>query len=159
MATPSQVKRLVEGILISGNAVGVRRYARNILDLIVLEDENGVERQWLPLNFNMDLPTQRSSLQLEMTLTIDGVGPEVITAFDRLPPESLAQLITVKLYSWLIPGDGTLPLILPPPRFIVEEVELSTYTVSLRCSGPLLPNQRAGRIYTTEDWPGLSTGS
>ncbi len=158
MATPPQDTRLIEGIYIYGNTwVGTRRYARGLFEAANYPDENGTLQTWGPLNFELQLPEQRNSLQLDMTISIDGVGPEVIEAFDRIPPENLAQQTWIKLYSWIEPTAVDVPLITPPPRFVMDEVILSATSVELNCSGPLLPNWRAGEIYTIEDYPGLST--
>lgn len=162
MATPPQDgDRLVEGIYIYGNpAVGTWRFARGIYDEPTLyPDEHGIQQTWGQMNFEVELPQQRSSLHLEMTLTIDGLAPGVIGMFDRIDPAELAKITYVKLYSWIDPSAMDVPLITPPPRFIMDEVTISSNAVQLQCSGPLLPNFRAGKLYTVEEYPGLGTSA
>ncbi len=162
MATPPQDgSRLVEGIYIYGNpAVGAWRFARGIYSAPTqYPDEFGTQQTWGQMNFDIKLPEQRSSLQLEMTLTLDGLGPGVIGMFDRIAPEALAAITYVKLYSWIDPTAMDVPLVTPPPRFILDEVILNSGGLQLQCSGPLLPNFRAGKLYTVEEYPGLNTGT
>jgi hypothetical protein len=162
MSTPPQDgSRLIEGVYIYGNVtVGNYRFAKGIYDAPgVYPDENGVQQTWGQMNFELQLPTLRNSLQLEMTLTLDGLEPNTIAMFDRIPPEALSNLIYIRLYAWLDPTAMDVPLVTPPPRFIVDEITLSTTAVQLQCSGPLLPNYRAGKLYTVEEYPGLQTGT
>lgn len=162
MATPPQDgSRLVEGVYIYGNnTVGNWRFARGIYDAPgAYPDENGIIRTWGQSNFELSLPQQRSSLQLEMTLTLDGLEPNTIGMFDRIAPEALASIIYVKLYSWIDPTAMDVPLVVPPPRFIADEITLSSNAVQLQCSGPLLPTYRAGKLYTVEEYPGLQANT
>lgn len=158
MATPPQTGTLVEGLYFFGNPwVGNLRFANAVYDDTTLPDEDLVNRQWQPLSFRLSLPERRSSLQTELGITADGVGPELIAAFDDLPPDYLAIPVQVRLYSWIIPTAQDKPLIRPPPRFVVEDILISTTSIQIDCSGPLLPNWRAGAVYTIEQFPGLST--
>lgn len=162
MATPPQDgSRLIEGVYVYGNpTVGNWRFARGIYDAPGLyPDENGIVQEWGQMNFDLNLPRQRSSLQLEMTLTLDGLAPGVISMFDRIPPEALSQLIQVKLYSWVDPTAMDVPQVIPPPRFIADEILLASSSVQLQCSGPLLPTYRAGQVYTIEEYPGLQVST
>lgn len=160
LATPPQDgSRLIEGVYIYGNpAVGNWRFARGIYDAPgTYPDENGTPQTWGQMNFELSLPAQRNSLQLEMTLTLDGLEPNTIGMFDRIQPEELAAITYVKLYSWIDPSAMDMPLVTPPPRFIMDEVVLGATSVQMQCSGPLLPNYRAGKLYTVEEYPGLQT--
>lgn len=161
MATPPQDgARLVEGIYLYGNpVVGSQRFARGIFEPTEYPDENGEMKTWGHLNFEPQFPEQRSSLHLEMTLTLDGLGPGIIARFDRIAPEVLANILYVKIYSWIDPTAMDVPLVTPPPRFIVDEISLAMGGIQLRCSGPLLPNFRAGKLYTVEEYPGLNVGA
>lgn len=162
MSTPPQDgSRLIEGLYIYGNPyVGTLRFARGLYDAPgVYPDENGATQVWGQMNFDISLPTQRDSLQLEMTVTLDGLAPETISRFDRIPPEDLAKITYVKLYSWIDPSAMDVPLIIPPPRFVMDEVTLVARGVQMQCSGPLLPTYRAGKVYTTEEYPGLQVSA
>ena len=162
MATPPQGgERLIEGMYLYGNPfVGTLRFARGIYENVGLyPDENGTMRQWGQMNFELSLPSQRESLNLELTVTLDGLAPNTIGKFDRIPPEDLAKIMNIKLYSWIEPSAKDVPLIIPPPRFIVDEVTLVSNAVRLDCSGPLLPKYRAGKIYTVEEYPGLQVSA
>jgi len=157
MSSPPSTGRLVEGVFIGGNAyVGARRYARGIYEAAALPDEWGVAKTWAPANFDLDLPERGDSLNQELVITFDGLRPDTVRAYDRIPPEVLYTVSFVRLYSWLIPGGDDAPLITPPPRFAIVEVKLSASKLELTCSGPILPRKRAGRVYTVEDFPGLS---
>ena len=159
MATPPQSQgRLVEGVWIYGNSyIGSYRLARNIYEPAQLPDENAVTRTWAPANMRVDLPERRVSLEQTMRLTFSGLRPDIVAAFDRLPPEAMAIPTLLKLYVWVVPGLDLAPQITPPPRFALLEPRLSATELTLECSGPLLPNRRAGKVYTVEDFPGLST--
>lgn len=158
MATPPQTGRLVEGAYIYGNPqAGALRYARGIFEPATLPDEYGVQQTWAPANFDLELPERRASLNIQMTLTFQGLRGDTARALDRMPPEYLSGITGVRLYSWIVPGAMDVPLVLPPPRFVVEQFVLSSNRLQLECSGPLLPNWRAGEVYTVEKFPGLST--
>lgn len=162
MSTPPQDgARLVEGMYIYGNDyVGTLRFARNIYENVaLLPDENGTTQQWGQMNFELSLPEQRDSLNLDLSVTVDGLARNTIERFDRIPPEDLAKIINIRLYSWIVPTAQDVPLRLPPPRYIVEEVVIISNALRLDCSGPLLPKYRAGKVYTVEEYPGLQVNA
>lgn len=162
MATPPQDgSRLIEGVFIYANpAVGNWRFIRGVYETPgIYPDENGTPQTWGQMNFELSLPAQRNSLQLEMTLTLDGLESNTIGMFDRIAPESLAAITYVKLYSWIDPTAMDVPLVTPPPRFVMDEVILSSNGVQMQCSGPLLPTYRAGKLYTVEEYPGLQAAT
>ena len=158
MASPPQSGRLVEGVAIFGNSfIGVRRYATGIYEPATLPDEWGNEHTWAPANIELEDPERRASLEQDLRITFSGLRADAIRALDRMPPEHMASLTTLRIYSWLVPSAMAAPQVIPPPRFAVEEVIMSGSAIEVRCSGPLLPNWRAGRVYTIEEFPGLST--
>ena len=157
-ASPPSSGRLIEGVAILGNWwIGGQRFAKNIYEPVTLPDEHGVDHTWAPAQIEIDLPTSRQSLEQEFRVTFSGVRADQIAALDRMPPERLAGITTVRFYTWLDPGGLDAPLEIPPPRFTIEEVKLSTSVIEITCSGRLMPNWRAGSVYTVEEYPGLST--
>jgi hypothetical protein len=158
MATPPSSGRLIEGVAVLGNWwIGGMWFARGIFEPVVLPDEHGASRTWAPANIELQLPSARPSLEQEVVVTFSDLRADQVAAFDRMPPERLAGITTVRLYVWLDPGGLDAPLVSPPPRLVIEEVKLASNAIELTCTGPLLPNWRAGSVYTVEAFPGLST--
>lgn len=158
MATPPQDGRLVEGVYIYSNSyIGSYRFARGIYEPVTLPDENGTQREWAPANIQINLPDRRRTLEQSTVITFSGLRPDILTAFDQLPPEAFAQPTQLKLYVWIIPTAMAATQVTPPPRLTLIEHRLSANGIELECSGPLLPNRRAGEVYTIERFPGLTT--
>ncbi len=158
MATPPQDGRRVEGVWIYANSyIGSLRFAGGIYEPATLPDENGTPRAWAPANIEVNLPDRRRTLEQSTVITFSGLRPDIVTLFDRLPPEAMAEPTLLKLYVWIIPTAMAATQITPPPRLTLIETRLSGSALELECSGPLLPNRRAGQVYTVEDFPGLTT--
>lgn len=158
LATPPQTGRMVQGVNIYGNPYLPNYHlANNIYEPVVLPDENGDQRTWAPTNFELKPPDVKGSLERALVITISGLRPDVVAGFDRLPPEAGAVMTLIRLYVWIVPTAMAAPQILPPPRFVLERFLLSANGLKLDCSGPLLPNWRAGAVFSVEKFPGLTT--
>ena len=109
---------------------------------------------WIALGFDMDLPPVESVPVPEITVTLDNVGREIITALDAAATSQDKIEVTYRPY---LSTDLEAPQMDPPITLTLSDVEATPLTVTARARMLDIGNQAfPGRTYKLSEFPGLA---
>lgn len=116
-------------------------------------DEDGVLRQFLPVNFDFTLPAATEEGFQSLNLTVDNIGRR---ASDFAETAKTVEVPVMVIYRPYLSDDNTGPQMIPPLTLFLEDIQITELTVTGRATFMDIVNKKfPSEIYSRERFPSL----
>lgn len=116
-------------------------------------DEDGVLRQFLPVNFDFTLPAATEDGFQSLNLTVDNIDRR---ASDFAEIAKTEEVPVVVIYRPYLSDDNTAPQMIPPLQLFLEDIQITEMSVTGRATFMDIVNKKfPSEIYTRERFPSL----
>jgi predicted ATPase len=119
----------------------------------VARDESGVERTFIPVNFDFSLPAATEEGFQSLTLTVDNINRIASDFAETAKDTEVPVLVTYRPY---LSDDSSQPQMIPPLVMFFDDVQITEMEVSGRATFMDIVNKKfPSEIYTRERFPSL----
>lgn len=116
-------------------------------------DENNVERTFLPLGFQLSLPTEDEDGFRSLNISVDNIG-RVISDFVEIAKSEETTVEAV--YRPYLSDDTSGPQMVPPLVLFLKDIQVSSHQVTARATFMDLINKKfPSELYTRARFPSL----